>query len=185
MREQAFRSLVAFTSCMPDAFWVMHKGTLRMAFRAPALCVSNAYFFRVVRGGALGHRGTSSANDVAIRCSFSSSSSRFPVTAASFSFALRFQTCNSCAITFESHSPELIPPAMARALIAFPCFTARHPCHAHLATRSFAKVASFVLALRHPLAPETYFATNPMRWCNGGAASMTTTMLMLTFDDAM
>ena len=168
MREQAFRSLVAFTSCMPDAFWVMHKGTLCMAFRTLALRVLNAHFFRVVRAGTLSRRRTSSTNDIAFGCPYGGSSSRLSVTAASFSFALRFQMCDSSAITFESHSSEFVPPAEARALIAFPFLAAGHPFHAILATWSFAEVTSFVLTLCLPLALETYFATNPMRWCNRG-----------------
>ena len=168
MREQALRSLVAFTSRIPYAFRVMYKGTLCMAFRTLALRVLNAHFFRVVRAGTLSRRRTSSANNIAFGCPCGGSSSHLFVTATSFSFALRFQICNSSAVTFESHGSEFVPPAEARALVAFPRFTAGHPFHAHLATWSFAKVASFVLTLRLPLALETYLATNPMRWCNRG-----------------
>ena len=168
MREQAFRSLVAFTSCIPYAFRVMHKGTLCMAFRTLALRVLNAHVFRVVGAGTLSRRRTSSANNIAFGCPYGGSSSRLFVTATSFSFALRFQICNSSAVTLESHGSEFVPPAEARALIAFPLPATDHSFHAIVATWSFAEVTSFVLTLCLPLALETYFATNPMRWCNRG-----------------
>ena len=168
VRKQATRSLVAFTFRIPYAFRVMHKGTLCMAFRTLALRVLNAHFFRVVRAGTLSRRRTSSANNIAFGCPYGGSSSRLFVTATSFSFALRFQICNSSAVTLESHGSEFVPSTKTCAFIALPRLSAGHPLHAVVTTWSFAKMASFVLAFCHPLALETYLAANPMRWCNRG-----------------
>ena len=153
---------------MPIAFRVVHVGALCMAFCTLSLRVPDAYFLWIVSAGTFSRRRTSSANNIAVGRTYGGSSSCLFVTATSFSFALRFQICNSSAVTFEPYGSELVPLTKACALIAFPLLATDHPLHAIMATWSFAKLASFLLILCHPFALEAYFATNPMRWCNWG-----------------
>ncbi len=168
MRKRTIRSLVAFTFRMPIAFRVVHIGTLCVAFCTLSLCVLDAYFLRVFGAGSPSRRRTSSANYIAVGRACGRSSSCLFVTVTAFSFALRFQICNSSAVSSEPYGSELVSLAEAYAFFAFPFLATNHQLHAIVATRSFAKRASCILIFRHPFALVTYFTTNPVVWCYWG-----------------
>ena len=108
MRKQTIRSLFAFALSMPIAFRVVHVGALCMAFCTLSLRVLDAYFLRILSTGTPSRRGTPSANNITVGRACGRSSSCPFVTITAFSFALRFQICNSSAVSSEPYGSELV-----------------------------------------------------------------------------